>query len=111
MRIVTLSALAAIAAAPAFAAPATDIQHMKYSCDGNAVLEVVYVTPATGDNYAIVLEQDELLPMAQVKSASGAVYSAISPDYHYQLLTKGGEATLVATTNGKEEPVKSNCKG
>ncbi|ARJ68889.1 MliC family protein [Paracoccus contaminans] len=97
-------------AGPALADPSGAVTHSLYSCAGNETLDVVYVTPDSGDSYAVVLEEDELLPMVQVRSASGAVYEPVSRDYQYQLATKGNEATLYATTDGKEEAVKSDCK-
>ena len=99
-----------LAAGPALADPSGAVTHSLYSCEGNETLDVVYVTPDSGESYAVVLEEGELLPMVQVRSASGAVYEPVSPDYRYQLATKGRDATLYATTDGKDEAVKSGCK-
>lgn len=77
-----------------------------YSCEENKTLEVVYVN-AGKKSYAIINQLDEMIPMAQVKSASGAVYKAMSPNYTYQLLTKGDSATLLESN---DKPVLSNCR-
>lgn len=114
MRILPLALVAATALAvgPALAGKAKDhIDHVKMACADNQVLDVTFINTASGNSYAVVLEQDELLPMAQTMSASGAVYTAIDKNYHYQLLTKGKTADLVAVTNGKDDFVKRDCKG
>lgn len=105
----TLGAFAQ-SAPPAAPEPADSIDNVSYACANNEVLHVTFVNTAGGNSYAIVLEQDELVPMDNTPSASGAVYRAISPDYNLELLTKGNEATLMATTDGKDDPVKTDCK-
>lgn len=105
----TLITAAALLAVPSLALAADSVDKTIYSCADNATMQVAYVNTDAGNSFAILLEQDELIPMKQVVSASGAVYQAINPDYTYQLLTKGKTADLVAVTNGKEETVKKDC--
>ena len=108
---------AALLAAPAFAAPAfattpapTDsITAVNYACAGNEILRVVYVNTAAGNSYAIVMQQDEMIPMEVTRSGSGAKYKAISPDYTYQLWTKGRTADLYTDDGGKDDVVLSDC--
>lgn len=76
-----------------------------YQCDGGKNLEVVYIN-AGGKSFAVINQVDEMVPMSQIKSASGANYKAISPNYTYKLYTKGKMADLV---EGKDKPVLSNC--
>lgn len=100
---------AALLAAPAFAAPSDSINGVNYACAGNEVLRVVYVNTAAGNSYAILMQQDEMIPMKLMKSASGANYKAISKDYTYQLWTKGKNADLVTVDGGKEDFVLRDC--
>lgn len=69
-------------------------------------MRVVYVNGADGKSFAILLQMDEMIPMAQEVSASGAIYKAISPDYTYTLLTKGKEAFL---EDDKGNRILSDC--
>lgn len=101
---------AAMLAAPAFAAtPSDSITAVNYACAGNEVLRVVYLNTAAGNSYAVLMQQDEMIPMELMKSASGANYKAISPDYTYQLWTKGKNADLVTVDGGKEDFVLRDC--
>lgn len=95
--------------AVAEAVPPETIETLSYACADNKTMQVVYVNTSLGNSWAILLEQDEMIPMQVVPSASGAVYHPISPDYHYELLTKGRNADLTAITDGKEETVKADC--
>ncbi len=72
----------------------TTVTTANYACANNEVLHVVYVNGADGLNFAIIQQMDEMIPLQQEVSASGAIYSAISPDYTYTLLTEGNEAFL-----------------
>ena len=83
-----------------------DVGRYVYTCDDNKTLEVVYVNSGK-KSYAIINQVDEMVPLKQVKSASGAVYKALSKNYTYELLTKGNSATLL---EAKDKPVLSNCK-
>lgn len=76
-----------------------------YQCDGGKNLEVVYIN-AGGKSFAVINQVDEMVPMAQIKSASGANYKAISPNYTYKLYTQGKSADLVESN---DKPVLSNC--
>ncbi|MFC0811319.1 MliC family protein [Paracoccus panacisoli] len=90
-------------------APGDSIEAVSYACAGNKILHAVFVNTAGGSSFATILQQDELIPMQIAVSASGARYTAINPDYTYELVTKGDSADLYATTNGKEERVLEDC--
>ena len=83
-----------------------DIGRYVYTCDDNKTLEVVYVNSGK-QSYAIINQMDEMVPLKQVKSASGAIYKALSSNYTDELLTKGDTATLV---EGDDKPILSNCR-
>ncbi len=90
-------------------APGESIEAVSYACAGNKILHAVFVNTAGGSSFATILQQDELIPMQIAVSGSGARYTAINPDYTYELVTKGDSADLYATTNGKEERVLEDC--
>ncbi|WP_052172188.1 MliC family protein [Paracoccus sanguinis] len=90
-------------------APGDSIEAVSYACAGNKILHAVFVNTAGGSSFATILQQDELIPMQIAVSGSGARYTAINPDYTYELVTKGDSADLYATTNGKEERVLQDC--
>lgn len=83
-----------------------DVGRYVYTCDDNKTLEVVYVNSGKR-SYAIINQVGEMVPLKQVRSASGAVYKALSKNYTYELLTKGHSATLL---EANDKPVLSNCK-
>lgn len=99
-------ALAALVPAAAFAGNSDSVSQVKYVCADNEVLDVVYINTAAGGSYAVLQQAGELIPMQIAKAASGANYTAIDPDYSYELQTKGQSATLV---EGDNNPVLSNC--
>ncbi|QGM81180.1 MliC family protein [Otariodibacter oris] len=72
-----------------------ELTKIAYTCGSNDVMEVVFVNTSK-DSYAIVVDTDEMIPMKIEKSASGAIYKAINPDYTLALYTKGRDATLMA---------------
>ncbi|MFB2532146.1 MliC family protein [Paracoccus sp. p4-l81] len=107
-----LTLIAALAiAAPMTAMAADSVDNTKYACDGNKVLDVVFLNTEAGNSYAVIHDMDELIAMKQVVTASGASYEPVSPDYKYRLDTDGSEATLTAITEGKEDVLYANCKG
>ncbi|SMB87453.1 Membrane-bound lysozyme-inhibitor of c-type lysozyme [Pasteurella testudinis DSM 23072] len=81
------------------------IEKWVYACRDNKVLEVVYVNSAE-QNYAVISQMGELIPMEIIPMASGANYQAINPDYSYKLYTKGNTADLVESD---DKPVLSGC--
>lgn len=101
---------AALILAPSLAFAASDeITHVKYACDDNQVLDVVFVNTAAGESYAVISQMDELIPMQITPMASGASYKPVSPDYTYMLHTKGKTADLVTVKGDQDTPVLSNC--
>lgn len=106
----TLMIAALAALAPTLALAADDVTSLKYACKDNKILNVVFVNTAE-NSFAIISDMDELIPMKQVTTASGASYEAINPNYTYRLDTKGQEASLSAKTEGKEEVVYADCQG
>lgn len=85
------------------------LDDMSYTCEGDASLQVVFVNTATGNSYAIVLEQDRMIPMKIAESASGARYLSVGTEGSYQLWTKGDSADLVALDGDTETPLRSGC--
>ena len=81
-----------------------ELTKIVYACEKKATLDVVYINTDKG-SYAIINQVDEMIPMQNAKSASGAVYKAINPNYNYELITKGKSAQLLV--DGK--PVLANC--
>lgn len=106
MRLPLLCALFLSATPVVAMAAVTTVEVANYACAGNEVMRVVYVNGADGKSFAILQQMDEMIPMAQEVSASGAIYKAISPDYTYTLLTKGKEASL---EDDKGNPILSDC--
>lgn len=104
MKLAIAFAALATVAAPALAS-AAEVQHIKYACDGNKILDVVYV-----DGVAVMLQEDELVALKQDVSGSGVRYVPISEDYTYELWGKGNDMTLSTHDGGKEQVVLSNCK-
>ncbi|AYM10823.1 lysozyme inhibitor [Agrobacterium tumefaciens] len=90
----------------ATAAEKTTLDSVSYSCANNAVMRVVYVNGADGKSFAILQQMDEMIPMAEQRSASGATYKAIDPNYTYTLITKGKDATL----QDSRQTILSECK-
>lgn len=88
-------------------AMAGDVNKTIYVCDQNQKMEVVYINTDTGDSYAVIHPNDEMLPMELMKMASGANYKTMDKNYTYKLYTKGEAADLV---EGDDKPVMSNCK-
>jgi len=82
---------------------------VRYACDGDTSMQVVFVNTAAGASYAIVLEQGRMIPMQIAVSASGARYLSIAPEGRYQLWTKGDTADLVALDGDAETPLRSGC--
>lgn len=81
-----------------------ELTKIVYACKNNAILDVVYVNTSRG-SYAIINQVGEMIPMKNVKSASGAVYKSLHPDYTYELVTKGKFAELFADN----KPILANC--
>lgn len=104
MKLVTAIATVAAIAVPTLAA-ADDVKHVKYACDGNNILEVVFVNSDKAST-AVMLQSEELVPMKQAKSGSGVRYVPISKDYNYELAGKGNEMTLYTG----DKPLLTNCK-
>lgn len=77
-----------------------------YACDENKVMEVIYINTEK-NNYAIINQMDEMIPMQIMKMASGANYEAINKNYTYRLYTKGNKADLIGD---KDEKILSNCR-
>lgn len=94
MKTIALCGLALCACSGFAASEETTVESFRYVCADNNVLQVVYVNGADGKGFAIIEQVDEMIPMAEQVSASGAIYKAISPNYTYTLLTKGKKATL-----------------
>lgn len=92
----------------ATAAEKTTLESVSYSCANNAVMRVVYVYVhgADGKSFAILQQMDEMIPMEEQRSASGAIYKAIDPNYTYTLITKGKDATL----QDSRQTILSECK-
>lgn len=86
-----------------------EMLHLNFTCAEGGPLDVVFVNTAGGTSFAVVGGPDGLIPMAQAVSASGAVYSAEVEGRTIELLTKGREASLSETMNGKETWLRRDC--
>ena len=104
MKLAIAIATAAVLSVPSLAS-ADEVRHIKYACDGNAVLDVVYV----GD-VEVILQGDELVPMKSATSGSGVRYVPVSKDYTYELWGKGDNMALSAYDRGKETAILTDCK-
>ncbi|HGG5995784.1 TPA: c-type lysozyme inhibitor [Salmonella enterica subsp. diarizonae serovar 61:r:z53] len=87
-------------------AKGSEVSKSIYVCDGNNIMEVVYINTNQGNSYAIINQANEMIPMKLMKMASGANYEATDKDYSYKLYTKGKTADLVERN---DKPVLSNC--
>lgn len=85
---------------------ADDITKKSYVCDNNESMEVIYIN-SDKNSYAVINQVNEMIPMQQMKMASGANYEAIDKNYTYKLYTKGSNADLVEQD---DKPILSNCK-
>lgn len=83
------------------------LDDVSYTCEGDSSLQVVFINTASGNSYAIVQDQDRMIPMQVAVSASGARY--LSADGGFQLWTKGDSADLVALDGDAETPLRSGC--
>lgn len=83
------------------------LDDVSYTCEGDSALQVVFINTASGNSYAIVQDQDRMIPMQVAVSASGARY--LSADGGFQLWTKGDAADLVALDGDAETPLRSGC--
>lgn len=83
------------------------LDDVSYACEGDSALQVVFINTASGNSYAIVQDQDRMIPMQVAVSASGARY--LSADGGFQLWTKGDSADLVALDGDAETPLRSGC--
>lgn len=106
----TLIAAALTALTPALAFAADEVTSVTYGCKDNKTLQVVYVN-TDASSFAIISQMDEMIPMTQVVTASGASYEAINPHYTYRLDTKGQTASLSIKPDGKEEVLFADCQG
>ncbi|KAI1694926.1 membrane-bound lysozyme-inhibitor of c-type lysozyme domain-containing protein [Ditylenchus destructor] len=69
-----MSILALNAHVSSAAAGSTTVDAVSYACANNETMRVVYVNGADGKSFAILLQMDEMIPMAEQRTASGAVY-------------------------------------
>lgn len=83
---------------------AQEVQKITYACKDNKNFQVVFIN-GEKNSYAVITQMDEVLPLAQVVSASGAVYKVMSEDYNYELVTKGDTAFLMSGN----DPVYVDC--
>ncbi len=84
---------------------AQEVQRVIYECKDSKQFQDVYISGAK-NSYAVITQMDDVLPLEQVTSASGAVYQAMGADYNYELLTKGDTAFLTAG----DQAVYEECK-
>lgn len=89
--------------------PGDEIIQVKYACNEGGPLDVVFLNTAGGSSIAVVDGTDGLIPMPQAVSASGAIYAAEMDGRKLELLTKGPEANLVETVEGKESWLRRDC--
>lgn len=75
-----------------------EVTHSVYSCQKYKNLDVVYFN-GKQENYAVITQMGELIPMIEMPTASGIGYRAINENYSYQLHIKGKEATLFERDN------------
>lgn len=81
-----------------------DVQKITYACKDNKNFQVVFVN-GEKNAYAVITQMDEVLPLEQTTSASGAVFKAMGEDYNYELVTKGDKAFL----NAGDQVVYEEC--
>ena len=91
------------------AAARDDILAVRFTCADGQRLDVVFLNTAAGNSYAVVRMGDDLVPMQVAISASGARYTALSPDDDRVFWTKGDTATLYAGPDGGKVLV-ADCK-
>ncbi|ASY37149.1 MliC family protein [Taylorella equigenitalis] len=82
-----------------------ELQKYIYLCENSKTMQVVYVNTEK-ESYALITDMDEIIPLQNTPSASGAVYTAMGSNYDYSLVTKGEEASL--ESGGKA--VLKDCK-
>ncbi|CCG19737.1 putative exported protein [Taylorella asinigenitalis 14/45] len=73
--------------------PTEELQKYIYLCENSKTMQVIYVN-TDKQSYALITEMNEIIPLINVPSGSGAIYEAMGTNYDYQLLTKGEEASL-----------------
>lgn len=84
-----------------------------YLCEGGAVLRVAYINPAQAEGFAIVDWAGRLIPMRQLRAASGVRYVALDEQDGHRWHTKGDEgflARLAPDHTATEEVVLRGCR-
>ena len=112
MRASVLLAAALAATGPVGAASDTGEAHT-YLCSGGAVLRVVYIAPAEAEGYAVVDWAGRLIPMRQVRSASGVWYVAFDEQDGHRWRTRGDAgflAHLPADHTATERVLLDGCR-
>lgn len=88
---------------------ADDISRASYACEGGKTMEVVFLNTAAGNSYAVVMAEDQLIPMQIAPSGSGARYLALGEQPTHQLWTAKGGGDLVALDGTQETPLRTGC--
>lgn len=81
-----------------------DVQKIIYACKENKNFQIVFIN-GEKNAYAVISQMDEVLPLEQTISASGAVFKAMDEGYNYELVTKGDKAFL----NAGDQAIYEEC--
>ena len=108
-RVPSVVLAAAFAAAPVLADDGDDLRRVRYACEGDRAMEVVFLNTAGRNGYAFVLADGEMIPMRVAVSASGARYLSLEPEPTRQFWEAKGRADLVALEGGTEMPLRQGC--
>ncbi|MFD1881744.1 MliC family protein [Paracoccus pacificus] len=90
---------------PAAAMAQDAMSTVTFTCEGDNTFQASFIN-AGDDSFAVVYQDDTLIPMTIAESASGARY--LSADGALELWTKGSEATL-SRLGDKEEVIYKGC--
>ncbi|MDP2083175.1 MAG: MliC family protein [Pseudotabrizicola sp.] len=100
----SLFAVGLIALADQAGAAPLDVQNLRFKCDRDVEVPVVFVT-GPEDAVAVVQIDGGQFLLYREPAASGAKYSWPSDGASYVLWSKGNEATIYWREAGKESPL------
>jgi membrane-bound inhibitor of C-type lysozyme len=98
----------AAAALPVLAEDVPEVITVSYACDGGGRLEIAYVNPAeSGESFAVVLHDGELVPMKAGPTGSGVRY--VSTGEPKLVWHTKGNAGFLARDDAEETMILQDC--
>ncbi|MDP5308922.1 MliC family protein [Paracoccus spongiarum] len=89
--------------------PADDLIPALYRCADGAAVPVVYITPASGEGYAVALVAGRLVALRAAPSASGARYLSRGTGEVLELWNKGDRLTVATGGDAPDRVIHADC--